>query len=219
VDNTKVTAVIQNSKDNNLERQLNTIGKDHWEFSFTPAQAARYEIVMHVEGKQIDGSPLNEIIKADQFYFPDEATVLAAEQPKSEAAAASSAASKPAAVQAEAEPESASGNLWLYISIGVGNLLVLVLGYVAYRLIAGKGDKDELDEIEKTLATDAGSLKKTTGKKMAIDVSDDGQMGGLSIGDSPISNNSVPEMTLPDDLMADNLFPLDNLDDSSSDKK
>lgn len=218
VGNTKVTAVIQNSSDNKVERQLNIVGTNHWEFSFTPAQAARYEIAMHVDGKQIDGSPLSEIIKADQFYFPDEATVLAANQPKS-AAAPSSAASEPAAVPAEAEPENASSNLWLYISIGVGNLLVLVLGYVAYRLIAGRGDKDELDEIEKTLATDAGDLKKAAGKKATIDVSDDGQMGDLSIGDSPMSDNLVPEMTLPDDLMADNLFPLDNLGDSSSDKK
>ena len=214
VDNTKVTAVLQNSKDKNMERQLNTIGKDHWDFSFTPEQAARYEVTMQVEGQQIDGSPLSETIKADQFYFPDEATVLAADQPKSETA--SSAASEPVTVEpvVEAEPESTSGNLWIYISIGVGNLLVLILGYVAYRLIAGKGDKNELDEIEKVLATDASSLKKTAGKKAAIDVSNDGQMGDMSIGD-----NSVPEMTLPDDLMADNLFPLDNLDDSSNNKK
>lgn len=214
VDSTKVAAVIQNSNDNSLERQLNLVGKDRWEFSFTPSQAARYEIAMQVDGKQIDGSPLSETIKADQFYFPDEATVKAANQPKSEAAAASSAASEPVSVPAQADPESASGNLWLYIGIGLGNLLVLVLGYVAYRLIAGKGDKDELDEIEKTLATDTGSLKKAADKKTAIDVSDDAQMGEI-----PMSNNSVPEMTLPDDLMADNLFPLDNMDDSSSDKK
>ena len=218
VDNTKVTAVIKNSKDNNLERQLNTIGKDHWEFSFTPVQAARYDIVLQVEGMQIDGSPLTETIKADQFYFPDEASVLAAEQPASEAAAASSVASEPAAPakhEAEKEPESEeeSDNLLLYISIGVGNLLVIVLGYVAYRLIAGKGNKDELAEIEKTLATDASGLKKDASKKTTIDVSDD-QMAHIPMGDM-----SGAEMSMPDDLMADNLFPLDNMDDSDNDKK
>jgi hypothetical protein len=218
VDNTKVVAVIKNSKDNNLERQLNTIGKDHWEFSFTPVQTARYEIALQVEGMQIDGSPLTETIKADQFYFPDEATVLAAEQSASEAAVSSSAASEPAApaepeTEKEPEAEEESDNILLYISIGIGNLLVLVLGYVAYRLIAGKGSKDELAEIEKTLATDASGLKKDASKKTAIDVSDD-QMAHIPMGDM-----SGSEMSMSDDLMADNLFPLDNMDDPDSDKK
>jgi len=215
VDTTKVTAVIKNSKDNNLEQQLNTIGKDHWEFSFTPVQMARYEIEMQVEGTQIDGSPLTEIIKADQFYFPDETTVMAAEQPAS-TAEASSVASEPAVAEEEPEPavEDTSSKLWLYISIGIGNLLVLVLIYVAYRLIAGKGNNDELDEIEKTLATDANSVKNDAAKKTTIDVSDDAQMAHI-----PMSDTSNSEMMMADDLMADNLFPLDNMDDPDSDKK
>ncbi|MCE3252902.1 MAG: hypothetical protein K0Q67_1922, partial [Cellvibrio sp.] len=90
---------------------------------------------------------------------------------------------------------------------------------VAYRLIAGKGDKDELDEIEKTLTTDTGNLKKAAGKKAAIDVSDDGQMGDIPMNDGPLGNTPAPDPGMPDDLMADNLFPLDNLDDSSGDKK
>ena len=221
VDNTKVTAVIQNSKDNSVDHPLNMIGKSRWEFSFTPVQAARYEISLQAEGKQIDGSPLSETIKADQFYFPDEASVLAAEQPTSEAAA-SSVASEEAVVEPEtavAEPENEPNNLWLYIGIGVGNLLVLVLGYVVYRLIAGKGDKNEQDEIEKTLAMDAGTLKKSAGKKAAIDVSDEGEMGDIPMNESPMNDTSLSEMNMADDLMADNLFPLDNLDDSNGDKK
>lgn len=212
VDRTKVTAVIKNSKDNNLERQLNTIGKDHWEFSFTPVQAARYDIVLQVEGMQIDRSPLTETIKADQFYFPDEASVLAAEQPASEAVASSSVASE-SAVPVEPDVEEESGNLLLYISIGIGNLLVLVLGYVVYRLIAGKGSTDELAEIEKTLATNPAGVKKEADTKTTIDVSDD-QMAHIPMGDMPTT-----EMTMTDDLMADNLFPLDNMDDPDSDKK
>lgn len=259
MDHTSVTAVIQNSKDNNLERQLNIIGKSHWEFSFSPVQAARYDIALKVEGKQLDGSPLSETIKADQFYFPDEATVLAAAQPASEAAA-SSAASEPAAAgpvdekpastepvspePAAAEPEKEPHNLWLYAGIGIGNLLVLILGYFAYRLIAGRGDKDELAEIEKTLATDPNALKNEASNKTTIDVSDDGEMGVIPMsdglvsdslpgdspsGDSHLSDNSAnqnmagdtsaSDMAMADDLMADNLFPLDNLDDSNDEKK
>jgi len=92
--------------------------------------------------------------------------------------------------------------------------LVLVLIYVAYRLIAGKGNNDELDEIEKTLATDANSVKNDAAKKTTIDVSDDAQMAHI-----PMSDTSNSEMMMADDLMADNLFPLDNMDDPDSDKK
>lgn len=213
VDTTKVTAVVKNSKDNDMEQQLNMIGKDRWEFSFTPTQAARYQVLLQVDGKQIDGSPLTETIKADQFYFPDEATVVAAEQPVSESTETSSTTSEPVA-DVVPKAEEKSDNLLLYISIGIGNLLVLVLGYVAYRLIAGKGDKDELAEIEKTLATNAGNLKKDTTKKTTIDVSGDDQTPDIPMGDM-----SGSEMSMTDDLMADNLFPLDNMDDPDSDKK
>ena len=226
VDNTKVTAVIKNSKDKSLEQQLNTIGKDHWEFSFAPVQPARYEIALRVEGKQIDGSPLTETIKADQFSFPDEASVAAAEHPvESETTASSSVATESAEHEdteadkhaedehAEAGAEEESDNLLLYISIGVGNLLVLVLGYVAYRLIGGKGSKDELAEIEKTLSANPASLQKEADKKTTIDVSDDHQTADIPMGEMP-----APELTAADDLMAENLFPLDNMDESDNNK-
>lgn len=212
VDNTRVTAHIKNSEDNNVEQQLKAIGRDQWELSFAPVQAARYDVVMQVDGKQIDGSPLAETINIDQFYFPDEATVLAAAQ--DDAAASSEAAESAPATEAEpaAENEEQSNNLFLYIGIGIGNLLVLALGYVAYRLIAGKNGKDELSEIERTLATDPGALKKEASNKTAIDVSDD-QTAHIPMGDAGT------EISVPDDLMADNLFPLDNIDDPDGDKK
>ncbi len=212
IDSTQVTAVIKHSKDNNLKQELKTIGKDHWEFSFTPVQAARYEIELQVEGKHIDGSSLTETIKADQFYFPDEATVLAAGQ--STSAAASSSIADDTTVPAEPEPEAESTNMLLYTGIAIGHLLVLGLGFVAYRLFAGKGNKDELAEIEKTLATNTDSLKKEASNKTTIDVSDDDQGAHIPMGDM-----AGAEMRAPEDLMADNLFPLDNMDDSDSDKK
>ncbi|WP_331346611.1 vWA domain-containing protein [Cellvibrio sp. UBA7661] len=198
VANTKVIAVITDSKGNNLERQLNTIGNSRWEFSFAPLQPARYDITLKVEGLQIDGSPLTETIKADQFYYPDEATALGIQ---TQSSAASSVASEPVVEAEAAQEEDTSSNLWIYVALGVGNLLVLVLGYFAYRLIAGKGSKDELAEIEQTLATNPAA--GTAAAVMPIDVADDNQM-------IPMESS---EMSMPDDLMADNLFPLDNMEE------
>ncbi|WP_039913320.1 VWA domain-containing protein [Cellvibrio mixtus] len=217
---TTVKAIIKNSKANNLERDLNTIGNERWEFSFTPVQTAHYDISLNVTGKQIDGSPLTETIQADSFDFPDEASVLAAEHPASEASssAASSEAAPAAeehAPEAETKPEESS-NVWLYIGIGIGNLLVLVLGYFIYRLIIGGKNKDDNDEIEKTLKTDVSSLQKNNAptEKTVIDVSDEANMGTIPMSDnSPVGNNGEPEVKMPDDLMADNLFPLDNMEE------
>ncbi|HTF94833.1 MAG TPA: vWA domain-containing protein [Cellvibrio sp.] len=220
VSSTTVKAIIKNSNNNNLERELNLIGKERWEFSFTPVETARYDISLQVNGKNIDGSPVTETINAESFYFPDEASVIAATQPASQAAS-SAAASEPAvaekeivAVEEKAEEDS---NLWLYIGIGIGNLLVLVLGYFVYRLVAGGKDKED-SEIEKTLKTDVSSLQKPatpapSPEKTVIDVSDESEMGTI-----PMSDTSANEVQLPDDLMADNLFPLDNMEDPG-DKK
>lgn len=218
---TSVKAIIKNSKANNLERDLNTIGNERWEFSFTPVQTAHYDISLTATGKQIDGSPLTETINADSFDFPDAASVLTAEHPASDAASSASessdaapAAEKPAP-EAETKPEEGS-NLWLYVGIGIGNLLVLVLGYFVYRLIAG-GKKDDNDEIEKTLKTDISSLQKTAStsvpasepvEKTVIDVSDEAEMGTI-----PMNDSGEGGVKIADDLMADNLFPLDNMEE------
>lgn len=212
---TTVKAIIKNSKANNLERDLNTIGNERWEFSFTPVQTAHYDISLSVAGKQIDGSPLTETIKADSFYFPDEASVLAAEQPASSVAASSSASSDAVVEKVDSAPEPEAteedSNLWLYVGIGVGNILVIILGYFVYRLIAGGKDKDDSDEIEKTLKTDINSLKKPAAapaEKTVIDVSDESDMGTI-----PMNDSAEGEMKMADDLMADNLFPLDNMEE------
>lgn len=213
---TTVKAIIKNSKTNNLERDLNTIANERWEFSFTPVQTAHYDISLNVTGKQIDGSPLTETIKADSFDFPDEASVLAAAHPASAAASSSTESSDEAAAAEEPAPEADAqpkedSNLWLYVGIGIGNLLVIVMGYFVYRLIAGGKNKDSDDEIEKTLKTDVGSLQKTANTppgKTVIDVSDEAEVGTI-----PMSDSGAGEVKLPDDLMADNLFPLDNMEE------
>jgi hypothetical protein len=213
VGGTQVKAIIKNSQHNNLEQDLKSIGNQRWEFAFTPVQTARYDINLVVNGKHIDGSPLLETINADSFYFPDEASVLAAQQSASEAS--SSMVSSEAAPVVEPEPE--PSNLWLYIGIAIGNILVFVLGYLMYRLIAGGRDKD--DDIETTLKTDISSLQKSasvpTGKTI-IDVADETDTATIPMneeGSVKGAGDNGDELKLPDDLMADNLFPLDNMEE------
>lgn len=223
---TKVIASIKNSRDNNLERELNAIDKSHWEFSFTPVETARYNISMQVSGKQIDGSPLSEVIALDDFFYPDEATVTGvASSAISQAAESSSSSSEAAAVAAEPPAVEEKSNLWLYVAIAVANLLVLVLGFVAYRVIAGKGSRAEQDEMEKTLNLSPEELKKAAAKQggkdtqPVIDVANEATAPIPMEDGAAMSDASGMDLSMPDDLMADNLFPLDNMDDDSNKDK
>lgn len=217
---TQVKAVIKNSEDNNLQQQLNAIGKERWEFSFTPVQAARYDISLEVNGKQIDGSPLTETINAESFYFPDEASVLAA-APSALSASSSSASSETAVEETQTATETEISNAWLYGGIALGNLLLFVFGYFIYRLIGGGRENEE---IEKTLNTDLKSLQKNKKTETSSNESKvDTNANEMNTNAIPMNDSDVPPMTapdmpdeelkLPDDLMAENLFPLDTMED------
>jgi uncharacterized protein (TIGR03503 family) len=209
VSNTKVVATIKSSDGNDLERELNAIDKAHWEFSFAPVEAARYGIVMQVNGSQIDGSPLSEVVRVDDFFYTDEPTALVAP-----ASAESSSVSNEAAPVIIAPTDPEKSNLWIYIAIGAANLLVLVLGFIAYRVIAGKDNRTELDEMERTLNLSPENLKKGgTKESQTINVADE------QATDMPMGGDVGMDLSMPDDLMADNLFPLDNMEDDSNKDK
>lgn len=221
VNATKVTAVIKNSQGNNLERELNAIEQSRWEFSFSPVEAARYSISMLVTGMQLDGSPLQETIVLDDFAYPDEASLLAGQAASSEVSAESSAAASEVAEVAEVPASDKSSNTLIYVAIGLANLLVLVLGFVAYRVIAGKGHKDELAEMEKTLNTSAADLSKSAKDKAATAPA--AAQAGMSPSEGSampgMEDNSGMDLSMADDLMADNLFPLDSMEEDSSKDK
>lgn len=217
IPNTQVNIHIANSLGDDLDKALNLVAGDHWEFSFAPVQTAKYTLVLKATGKALDGSPLEEVIQADNFYFPDEASVNAALHPQAPTSSAA-ASSEPEQTPAPAVEE-AHSNLWLYLGIGLANILVLGLGFVVYRLIVGGKDKAALNDIEATLQTDLGELKNTSvankpgskkSKPAVIDIADDQEMPDIPMQDSSLSSD--------DQQMADNLFPLDNLEDPK-DKK
>ncbi|RYY74948.1 MAG: VWA domain-containing protein [Gammaproteobacteria bacterium] len=209
VKKTQVKVNIKNSANNNLEKVLNLIDGNHWEFSFAPTQAGDYSIDIQATGEQFDGDKLDETLHADNFTYVEKKAVQAA---SSSAAAEPEEEIKPA----EEKPQEESNDLLLYISIGVGNLLLLVAGFFAYKMIMGGKAKDELVEFEKTLSA-ASSLEKNgqknagknpvkkTPEKTEIDLSDD-DPAHIPIND--------------DNSDLDKLFPLDNMDDpNNSDRK
>ncbi|RYY03192.1 MAG: VWA domain-containing protein [Gammaproteobacteria bacterium] len=191
----QVSVSIKNTQNNNVEKNLNLVDGNHWEFSFAPAQEGEYTVDIHAVGEQLNGDKVDETLHADKFTYaiakPEHAasSEVAKEEPK-----------------AEEEKTKDDNNLLLYISIGIGNLLLLVAGFFAYRMIMGGKAKDELAEFEKTLSTAKANPTPTPVKeevkkapeKTEIDLSDEDP------AHIPMNNDD-------DDM--DNLFPLDSLDD------
>lgn len=196
----QVSASIKNSHNSNLDKPLNLIDGNRWEFSFSPVQEGDYTVDIRGVGEQLDGSKVDEVLHADNFTY----AVKKAEQTSS---AATSVAKEEPELMEEKAPEE-SNNLLLYISIGVGNLLLIAIGFFAYKMIMGGKAKDELAEFEKTLATSSATEvakpeKKEAVKKTEIDLSDE-EPANIPMND--------------EDSEMDNLFPLDSMEDPNSDE-
>jgi uncharacterized protein (TIGR03503 family) len=66
---TQVSVSIKTSQNNNMERSLNLVDGNHWEFSFSPAQEGDYTVDIHAQGEFLDGSQLDEVLHADSFNY------------------------------------------------------------------------------------------------------------------------------------------------------
>jgi uncharacterized protein (TIGR03503 family) len=199
----QVSVSIKNSKNSNLDKPLSLIDEKRWEFSFSPVQEGDYTIDIHAVGEQLDGSKLDEILHADSFTY----AIKKAEQSSSSALAV--AKEEPKSAEEKAPEE--SSNLLLYISIGLGNLLIIALGFFAYKMIMGGKAKDELAEFEKTLATT--STKATGGADKKNAVKKTIEKTEIDLSDEDPANIPMND----DDSDMDNLFPLDSMEDPKSD--
>jgi len=208
---TQVSVSIKNSQNNNMEKNLNLLDNNHWEFSFSPVQEGDYVIDIHAQGELLDGNKLDETLHADSFNYVAK---------KSEQASSISSDVKEEPKKEEANSEDKDNNLLLYIALGVGNLLLILVVYVAYKFIMGSKAKDELAEFEKTLSANSAedlhippkkavetsasekmAPEKKTPEKTEIDLSDE-DPAHIPIND--------------DDSDLDKLFPLDSMDDPTN---
>ena len=207
-ENTTATVIVKSSQKNDMQKALNIIDGDHWELVFTPVQTAKYTVSFVMDATGLDGVPIQETLLAEEFYYPDEASVKASEaaKEKSEKVTEEKVVDK-VEVTPEAEevkPEEATP--WLiYAAIGFANVLLIGLGYMVYKLLIGKKSDSDIDEIEKTLNLDIKDIKSNSkpASKTVIDVSEENE-AHIPIRDTPQSD---------DDSMAENLFPLESLDD------
>lgn len=191
---TKMIAVVKDSDGNNSDKDLNLVDNNHWEFSFLPKKSGEYNISFHALGEMLDGEIFDETIHAEALLYEEKIAVAKASEP-----AAPKMVTAPSVVKKTSE---STDNKILYIGLAIGNILVAILAYFAFRMFFGRKAKDEIAEIEKILGMDATPDKeKTTGEKssekLKINLNED------KPADIPI--NSASGM--------DTLFPLDDMED------
>lgn len=189
----KVSVTIKDSNKNTSNKILTAVDGKFWEFSFLPSQPADYTVSISAEGEMLDGTPLNETLEAETFTYK-----LKADE-------------KPAAAPAAKPEEKASGesHLVLYIGIGLGTLLLGAVAFFGYRLFAGDKSKDEFSEVEKTITAVRREIdKKDLAEKKPVEQKIEMDLKG----------DSFAETAVVDDLMSENAFPLDNMEDTNKDE-
>jgi hypothetical protein len=201
---TQVAVTIKSSQKNDVEKTLTLMDGKRWEFSFSPVQEGDYAVDIHAQGELLEGEKFDEVLHADNFSY------IVKKSAATSSASAPVADSEPAISTLKTEPQAESNNLILYLSIGVGNLVLLLVGYFAYKFIMGNKTKNEFAEFEKTLSSTSSNDANSSAKKPAIKNMPEKTEIDLSDEDPA----SIP-MNDEDNSM-DKLFPLDNMEDSNN---
>lgn len=188
----KVTAHIKAPDGDTTEKVVEASVNREWEVLIDNDDGGRHEVYFAIEGKFEKGEPLsyrssvvaidangNKVIAPAQQDAPEP---IAAVEPAPAAATEPAKEGAPAAAEA-----SSSWKKWaLYGGLALGNLVLLGLGYMAYRKIMGGGkskvleEEDEDDEGESAVKGKdaAGAAKEATIKppkkpRRVLDLPDD----------------------------------------------
>jgi len=199
VKKTQVSVSIKDSQNNNLEKNLNLLDTNRWEFSFSPVQDGEYNIDIHAQGELLDGGKLDETLHADSFTYVAK---------KDEHASSTAAVVEEHKV--EEKPASGANNWLLYIGLGLGNILLVAIIYFAYRFFMGGKAKDELAEFEKALSANNAQDLSGGSAKLAQQKASEKKQEKTEID---LSDEDPAHIPMSDDDELDKLFPLDNMDD------
>jgi hypothetical protein len=197
---TQIAFTIKSFVDHQEETILELVNGNHWEAYFKPEKAGEYHLSLRVKGETRDGEKFEEMIALENVKHEEK--VVIAKQPPTP---------KPEHEQKEEpsheKPLAETNHLLLYIALAFGNLVIILLGFFGYRMIMGGKAKEELSAVEKVLSQNPAKSKDTpspASEKMEINLSEENP--------PPIPMNN-------DDFALDNLFPLDNLEDSAETPK
>ncbi len=156
-----IVASIAGPNNSNFTRSLSFTEADNWQAEFMPDLEGDYVAKLRVKARSKNGAQLDNELQALKFSYSADSGLSQSEKPFAEASVENEEpveeleTAEPVEAQESVEPaqedaaQTEGPPAWmLYAALGVGNLLLLGLGYFAFRKIMGGPKKDILDEIE-----------------------------------------------------------------------
>lgn len=143
---TNVLANVRSPDGISSIKPLSRTPMDNWELVIEPEVEGEYTLDVRVTSVTNGGDSAQMSLPSQRFSYPDgfdpfasvapveEPVVVEPEEPKEE----------PKEEHQPEEPKEEGSNMVLYLGLGIGNLIILVLGFIAYRMIT----KDESNEEE-----------------------------------------------------------------------
>lgn len=171
-ENTQVVARIRDPKGRSAIKPLQLTPTDEWELMLQPEHEGTYSIRLRISGTDTTGVNFDVDPDPINFTYPDtdpfgqpmaadleETVEEVVEEPLEQAAPEPVVVAEPepvepalVVVQPEQEEAEESSRWPLYVALGVGNLLIMVLAFFAYRTIMGSGSGGSLKDLEESVA-------------------------------------------------------------------
>ena len=156
---TVVTAQVSYPDGKIVESKLTRTANDDWELELQPELQGSYKVELDISGvdKQgqrfaITADPVNfQYPSSDNPFATAEEDPAAEPEPEKEASKPDPEAAEPVE---EVVEEEESSQMLLYVGLGVGNLLIIILAYFAYRMFMGGNKTDPLDDVDTELSDD-----------------------------------------------------------------
>ena len=236
IQKTKVVARIKDPRGRSSIKPLELTDVDNWLLELVPEVEGEYDVALRVDAIDTEGGEFEFSPEPLSIHYPDSDDPFAIREPvielptietpgidlaieeteqEQESEPAPVAVEEPPAPEVVTAPEQPEeGNkLWLYIGLGVGNFFILVLAYFAYRMIMGKKEESDLEELEKAVQ-EAKSVTESKPKEEKDQSPPN--MAHMDVGDDGDGDGS--DGKLADQLMADDLNIAADAEDGKSQK-
>lgn len=165
-DTLKITATVSSPLGDDTTQMLTAISERSWQMQMTGAeQSVNYRVNLDIVGLYADGSPLraSESLLIEHIV-PGTAMAMPEPEPTPEPEPEPEATPEPEAPAEQVTEEPAAedegidwAKMGLYAGLALGNLLVIVLGYFAYKTVKGGGSSDILEEEDELAPADLPS--------------------------------------------------------------
>ncbi|MEJ2445549.1 MAG: VWA domain-containing protein [Exilibacterium sp.] len=153
---THVVARIRDPDGDRSVKPLSLTEVDNWRLKLTPSLEGEYTLGLRITGKDKQGRDFEYNPDTLQFRVPDAEDPFNTEpesepEPKPEPEPVAKLEPEP---ETQAPDSGTESSQWpLYLGLGVGNLLILALAFVAYRMIMGGKGGDSLKQLEDSVDT------------------------------------------------------------------